>query len=202
MKEIKLTKTNRVSVLQQALEVLHAGGAIIYPTETSYGLGVDFYNQEAVDKIYKIKKRDRNKPLPVIVPDIVSASSIVNFSDKAKRLAIAHWPGPLTLVLPFKYCKWSGHCDDYLALRVSNHPFANDLVSLFGKPIISTSANLSDTGDSYDPAKIKEQFAKSEIRPDLFIDAGVLPPRLPSTIIKIDGDKIEVLRQGDLKIDL
>ena len=201
MKEIKLTKTNRVMVLQQALEVLRAGGAVIYPTETSYGLGVDFYNQEAVDRIYKIKNRDRSKPLPVIVPDIVSASSIVNFSDKAKRLA-THWPGPLTLVLPFKYCKWSGHCDDFLALRVSNHPFANDLVSIFGKPVVSTSANLSDTGNSYDPAKIKEQFSKSEFKPDLLIDAGVLPPHLPSTIVKIEGDKIEILRQGDLKIEI
>lgn len=201
MEEIKLNIENRIEALQKAMEVLKNGGTVIYPTETSYGLGCDFYNKKALALVYKIKHRDKTKPLPVIVPDITAVSYLVEFKEEAKTLALKHWPGPLTLVLPFKYCKWQGHCDDYLALRISSHPFASDLVCNFGHPIVSTSANISTSGDSYDPEKIKEQFAKEEFKPDLFINAGVLETKAPSTIVKFDGD-VKVLRQGEIKVDL
>ena len=140
-------------------------------------------------------------PLPVIVPDITAVSYLVDFKEEAKRLALKYWPGPLTLVLPFKYCKWQGHCDDYLALRISSHPFASDLVCAFGHPIVSTSANISENGDSYDPEKIKEQFDREKFKPDLFINAGKLPIKLASTIVKFDGN-IKILRQGEININL
>ncbi len=201
MKEIRLTKSNRVQVLQQALEVLSTGGVIVYPTETSYGLGCDFYDQNARNKIYRIKKRSKDKPLPVIIPDIIAASYLVNFSDEARRLALEYWPGALTLVLPFKYCQWQGHCDDHLAVRVSSHPFASDLVSNFGKPIVATSANTSDQPPCYSPTEVNRQFKGASSGPDLFINAGTLPKNPSSTIIKFDG-KPEILRQGNLKIKL
>jgi len=121
--------------------------------------------------------------------------------EEAKKLALKYWPGPLTLVLPFKYCKWQGHCDDYLALRISNHPFASDLVCSFGHPIVSTSANISEKGDCYDPEKIKEQFEAEKFKPDLFISAGKLPIKLPSTIVKFDKEA-KILRQGEIKVDI
>ncbi|MDP2812125.1 MAG: L-threonylcarbamoyladenylate synthase [bacterium] len=201
MQEIKLSASNRIEALQKAVEVLKSGGSIIYPTETSYGLGCDFYNQEALALIYQIKHRDKNKPLPVIIPDITAASYLVDFKEEAKKLALKYWPGPLTLVLPFKYSKWHGHSDDYLALRVSSHPFASDLVCIFGHPIVSTSANISAKGDSYDPEKIKKQFVGEKFQPDLFINAGKLPVRAPSTIVKFDGE-VKILRQGEINIKL
>lgn len=202
MKEIILTKDNKVQVLQAALEVLNKGGIIIYPTETSYGLGCDFYNEEAVAKIYKIKNRDIKSPLSVIVPDIVAASYLVDFYDKSRRLALEYWPGPLTLVLPYKYCKEQSHCDDYLALRISSHPIADALANSFGKPLVATSANVSNNPDSYTVEDIKKQFASVKVQPDLFINAGDLPKRATSTIIKFIKNKGEVLRQGDIKINL
>ncbi|MCD4761219.1 L-threonylcarbamoyladenylate synthase [bacterium] len=129
MQEIKLTDENQPEVLQKTLEVLKNGGVIIYPTETSYGMGCDFYNKEAVDKIYQIKQRDKSKPLPVLVSSLTQAGTLVDFSEDAERLALEFWPGPLTLVLPFRYCYLQQHCDDYLALRVSSHVFASNLVS-------------------------------------------------------------------------
>ena len=138
MKEVKLSSANRASVLQEALEVIRGGGVVVYPTETSYGLGADFYNARVVDKIYNIKNRARKFPLPVLVSDLVYATSLVDFSESARRMAGKYWPGPLTLVLPFKYCKWQEHCDDFLALRVSSHPFAKDLVTILGSPLVST----------------------------------------------------------------
>lgn len=202
MEEVRLTKENRATVLQKALDVLKGGGLVVYPTETSYGLGCDFYNKDAIEKIYQVKKRDQNKPLSVIVPDFLYATSLVNFSDLAKRLAMQYWPGPLTLVLPFRYSEWQEHKDNFLALRVSSHPVAGDLIINFGNPIVATSANVSQHGDSYDPYSIIEQFKNNDLKPDLLINVGELPKQLPSTIIKIDGEKFEILRQGALKIKI
>ena len=200
MVEIKLDKNSRIEVLQAAIEVLNKGGIIIYPTETAYGLGCDFYNHQARNKIYAIKKRDKKNILPVIVPDLITATSLVDFSSTARRLAMEYWPGPLTLVLPYKYYKINDHGDDYLALRVSNHPFVSLLAVNFAKPIVSTSANVSGQPNCYSPEDIKKQFVDSKIQPDLFINAGKLLKVKPSTIVKVIKDKIEVLRQGDIKI--
>lgn len=202
MKEIKLDKENKIQVLQTAIEVLQAGGVIVYPTETSYGLGCDFYNKQACDKIYVIKQRDKNNPLPVIVPDVVAASYLVDFSENSRRLALEYWPGPLTLVLPYKYCKLQNHCDDYLALRVSNHPLARELAVHFGKPIVSTSANVSTHLSCYTPEEIRKEFKDLKIKPDLFINAGKLPKHQASTIVKVVKDQVKILRQGDIKIKI
>ena len=200
MKELKLSNDNRVNVLQVALEVIRGGGVVVYPTETSYGLGADFYNARAIDKVYNVKNRARKFPLPVLVSDLVYATSLVDFSESARRLAGKYWPGPLTLVLPFKYCKWQEHCDDFLALRVSSHPFARDLAVTMGSPLVATSANIATTGDSYSASDIKKQFDNAPVKPDLFINAGALPKNPPSTIIKFFNNQMEVLRQGSLKI--
>jgi L-threonylcarbamoyladenylate synthase len=202
MKEIKLSKDNKAEVLQLASEVLEKGGTIVYPTETAYGLGCDFYNEEAVAKIYKIKNRDSQSPLSVIIPDIVAASYLVEFGEVSRNIAMNNWPGPLTLVLPFKYKQINHHIDSHLALRISNHPFAHSLASSFGKPLVATSANISNNPDSYTPEDIKKQFKDAKLKPDLFINAGDLPERATSTIIKFVDDKGEILRQGDIKIKL
>lgn len=201
MKEIKLTKTNSLIVIREAMNVLSKGGTIVYPTETSYGLGGDFYEEKAVNKIYKIKARNRQKPLPIIVPDLLSATTLVHFPKTALDLATKYWPGALTLVLPYRYCDFDQCFDDFLALRISSHPFVQALMSYFAGPIISTSANLSEEGNLYTPQAIRKSFVNNKFKPDLFINAGVLPAIAASTIVKIDKkNKLEILRQGKIKI--
>ena len=203
MKEIKLSAKNRIKVLQKAMDVLESGGVIIYPTETSYGLGASFYNQSAIDKIYRIKGRDKKKPLPIIVSSIISATTLVEFSQPALKLAEDYWPGPLTLALPYRYCNLRECVDDYLALRVSSHPLVKELVENFGQPLISTSANIADENNCYVVKDVREQFKDLKEQPDLFINAGDLPRFRPSTIIKVSKDgKMKILRQGDLKIKI
>jgi len=202
MKEIILNESNRLHVLQEALEVLRGGGTIIYPTETSYGLGGDFFDSSVTEKINQMKQRAESKHLSVIVPDFIYATSLVTFTSIARRLAAEYWPGPLTLVLPYKYHGLNNHSDDYLALRVSSHPFAGNLSINFGNPLVATSANISVAGDNYDPENIIRQFSQAKIKPDLFINAGKLPQMPPSTIIKVTEDKMEVLRQGNIKISI
>jgi L-threonylcarbamoyladenylate synthase len=166
-------------------------------------LGVNFFDKKVVNKIYQIKQRDENKPLPVIVPDMMTATTLVEFPQQALRLATEHWPGPLNLVLPYRYCQ-ANHChNDFLALRVSSHHFVRDLLIHFGSAIISTSANIADEGDCYTVENVRRQFKQAEHQPDLFINFGNLPKNQPSTTIKIDKDnKVQILRQGSLKIDI
>ncbi len=202
MKEIVLTNTNRIEVLQAALEVLQNDGVIVYPTETSYGLGADFFSTVAVKKVYQIKARDKNKPLPVIVSDFIYASSLVDFSPLARNLADKYWPGPLTLLLPFKHHHWQDYFDKFLALRVSSLALAQTLSALLACPLVATSANISGSSPSYSPDDIRQQFAKEKHQPDLFINVGELPVNPPTTMIKCDGQTAVVLRQGALQIDL
>lgn len=202
MKELKLNSQTFVTVLQQALEVLRRGGTVVYPTETSYGLGADYFNPRAVQKIYRIKARPQKQSLPVLVPDMVTASSLVKFDEKSRRWAMKYWPGPLTLILPFSHHKWQKHFDICLALRVSSHPFASSLAIQLGHPLVATSANISGQGDCYSPAQVTKQFKGKKYQPDLFINAGNLPRRKPTTVIRCDLDKPQVIRQGELKIKI
>jgi len=200
MKEIKLTKTNHVQVLQQALSVLQAGGTIVYPTETSYGLGGDFYNEKSIDKIYTIKQKKRNIPLPVIVADVLFAATLVNFTPEAKRLSVIYWPGPLTLILSLRPNKLSNYPFQTLGLRISSHPFVQNLVRILSAPLISTSANISGQDNCYTPQQIKNHFNQSSIQPDLFINAGILPIRQSSTVISFTEAGMKIMRQGEIKI--
>jgi L-threonylcarbamoyladenylate synthase len=173
----------------------------VYPTETAYGLGADFFSPRAYRSIFAIKYRDSKKVLPVIVPDMQYATTLVEFTPQASRLAAEYWPGPLTLVLPFLYKKqYEYHTDPYLALRVSSHPFAASLARAFGKPLIATSANTSGGSVCYTVADVLRQFEDNRSQPDLLIDSGELPQALPSTIIKIGRDSTEVIRNGSIHI--
>ena len=125
MKILKYDSEKKASIVAEALVVLMSGGTVVYPTETAYGIGADFFSPHAYRTVYSLKYRSPKKPLPVIVPDVHYARTLVQFSPEALQLAARYWPGPLTLVLPFLYSKqWVHHGDDYLALRVSSHPFA------------------------------------------------------------------------------
>lgn len=200
MQEIKLNKKNKVEVLQMALEVLHGGGTIVYPTETSYGLGANFFDPKAIAKIYKIKARDKKNYLSVIVPDYKYATSIVRFSHQASELAKKYWPGALTLVLPFRHSDWKNYFPENLALRVSSNFFVQDLVRQLGYPLVATSANLSNMSDSYSTKVIVDTFANSKFKPDLFINAGNLKKEAPSTIVSFAEGNPKILRQGKIKI--
>jgi len=202
MQELKLSKDNLAEVLERSLEILRRGGVIIYPTETSYGLGADLLNKAAVEKIYQIKNRDRSKPLSVLVADFTAATSLVTFSATARRLAMENWPGPLTLVLPVSSRSYHDDIGQTLAMRVSSHPFASALAMQLGSPLVSTSANISRADSCYRPSEIRSQFARAQIKPDLFINAGDLPPVAPSTIIQCIGDDNDILRQGELEVKI
>lgn len=189
--------------LSEALQVLESGGVIVYPTETSYGIGCDATNAEAVARVFQIKGRPEGKGLPVLIPDTVEAPNYVEMSAQAVELASRYWPGDLNIVAPVadgsaiaEQCNQEGA----QSVRVSSHPFAATLTRRFGKPIVATSANVSGEEALYDAKSVKELFAGRENQPDLVVNGGSLVERPASTTVRIDGDDVQILRQGSVEI--
>ncbi|MDO8582179.1 MAG: L-threonylcarbamoyladenylate synthase [bacterium] len=200
MKHIVLSEKNWKEVLKESVRLLRRGGVVVYPTETSYGIGVDSTKSGAVAKIFRIKGREEGKPLSVLMASKVMAKQYAFFSQDAERLWNAFLPGALTLrVSPKIGAKFPcARADGTVGIRVSSHPFARALVRMYGKPITATSANLANEPSLYDPKKIIAVFEKRHARPDLLIDAGLLPKRSASTVVDCIGKSVRLLRKGPI----
>ncbi len=204
MKIIKLTKKNQSEIISEAIEVLRAGGSVVYPTDTSYGLGVDVSNPKALQKLYKIKERNAKQPIHILVPTINFAKKLVQWNKISERLADNFWPGPLSIALPLKvsevYYKKISNKEGYLGLRIPKAKLALRLVQTFRKPISATSANpsanLSGGFDSYSAEDVISQFQNHKYQPDLIIDAGNLKKVSPSTFVIVKSDIVRILRDG------
>lgn len=183
-----------------AVEVLRSGGVIVYPTETAYALGCDATSKSAVERIFRIKQRDQNRALPLIVSSIAMAKKFAVWNTAIDMLAQKYWPGPLTLIMKSRKKLPVSASDTTIAIRVSGNEFARELSEALGAPIVSTSANSSGQITHYRVSGIVKDFKGSGSLPDLIIDAGLLPRRVPSTIIKIINKDVEVVRQGGIKI--
>lgn len=188
----------------EIIEALKQGKVIVYPTETVYGLGCDATNQKAVDKIFKIKQRQENKSVLVVAGNIDMMVDYISWSKKLHELSDKYWPGPLTVVVPVRpennLARGVLTDDGTVAFRITEHPVASELSQKLGKPLVSTSANISAQKSSYDVEGIIKMFENEEFKPDIIIDAGELSHRAPSTVVRVVGDKVEVLRQGEIII--
>ena len=190
MERISLIKKTRSVAVMHAIRVLARGGVVVFPTETSYGLGADAMNPKAIARIVAVKGRDAQKALSVLMASQTMARRYAILTPGARRLWTHFLPGPLTLVLPSR-----DHATTW-GVRVSSHPFAHALVRGYGKPITATSANVSGNPPLYDPDAILRAFARRRVKPDLLIDAGVLPERPSSTVVDCTGDALRILREG------
>lgn len=203
MQIIKLKSATRIPrrVLNLIVNILKAGGVIAFPTETTYGLGCDPRNKKAVARIYKIKGRERGKPLPLVATSVEQVKKIVDFGVGARfprpgamtaplrKLMKHYWPGPLTLVL------------GRMAIRVSSHPLVRQMARAFGFPIIATSANKSGQPECRSGRAVARIFSTQKNAPDLLIDAGALRHRKSSTIARVRHDgSAEILRQGAIRL--
>ena len=203
MKKLALDKKNQAQVIRAAVKVLRGGGVIVYPTETAYGLGADFLNPRAVERVYKIKGRDYNKPLSILVSSYKMAEEIVSFDQASLKLAKRYWPGALTLILNFK----EAVADELkianqptLGLRISANRLATAIVRKFGQPITATSANLANQPSCYAAAEVIRQFSSQKYQPDLLLDAGDLPRREASTVVRIINNQVEIVRPGSVAV--
>ena len=182
--------------LAPAVSALHGGGVVAFPTETFYGLAVDPRSASAVTKVFDLKRRGRDQPLPLIASSVEQiVDHVGTLTRLAERLASRGWPGPLTLIIPAS----PSLCDDVhlstgkVAVRVSADPVARALAHNAGHAITSTSANIS--GDP--PASTADHVAASFCAGiDVLIDAGSTPAGLPSTIVDVTGDVPVLVRAG------
>ena len=181
-------------LVAQVVELLKNGGVIAYPTDTTYGIGCSILNRKAIERIYRIKQRERNKPVSFICADLSEISryaQVTNFAFKAMKRAL---PGPYTFVL-----EASRTVPELLltrqktvGIRVPDHAVCLAIVRELGHPIVTTSANLSGEEPLGDPFLVDEQLG-SQL--DLVVDGGMLTAEV-SSVVSLVGDLPLVLRRG------
>ncbi|HOX30496.1 MAG TPA: L-threonylcarbamoyladenylate synthase [Candidatus Paceibacterota bacterium] len=189
---INLSANNRQKVLKQAASALASSKNVICPTDTVYGLLANATDNRAVAKVYRIKQRDPNKPLPVFLESIEAAEAIAAVSPGDQKKLRAAWPGKTTFVLDLKPgIDIPAAEGKKIALRVPSHEFLLDLLKMVNFPVTATSANIAGSGPYVEIADVLAEFKIRNEQPDLVIDAGNLPPTKPSTIVDLtDNEKI------------
>jgi len=187
--------------LSYAVETILRGGLVAVPTETVYGLAGNGLDPEAVAKIYDVKGRPAIKPLSLLVPGLdVAATVCAEIPDRAKLLADAFWPGPLTIVLPRRNnvpeIVTAG--GDTIGVRCPDHAKTLEFLRLAGIPAAAPSANISDKPSPKSAEDVLEYF---DGKIDCVIDGGVCTLGVESTLVLLTADGYKILRQGALPED-
>ena len=184
--------------LRHAAGLLRSGRVVAFPTETYYGLAVDPFNPQAIERLFEIKKRSRKLPILVLVSGREQLQQATeDVSLVYDRLMACFWPGPLTLVCTARPClpqQLTGNTGT-VGVRHSPHPTANQLLAAFGGPITATSANIS----GHPPAVTAEEVARvfaDEV--DLILDGGKTPGGSGSTLVCLHGTSLSCLREGKI----
>ncbi len=158
--------------LNNAVAALKKGSVIICPTDTVYGFLADATNKKAVDKIYKIKRRPKTKPLSLFVKSISMARQIAEIDMRQSKLLKKYWPGKVTAVLKRKTgTKLYGVKKDNIAIRIPGHPFLQKLLKKIDRPLVQTSVNLAGQEPLNSIADITTTFGKTRLV-GLIIDGG------------------------------
>ena len=186
----------------EAARLVLAGEPVAVPTETVYGLAADATNAEAVARIYEAKGRPSFNPLIVHVPDLAAAEKIGSFDEQARALALEHWPGPLTLVVPLRQDAAVAALVTAglptIALRVPAHPAMQALLQAVGKPLAAPSANASGR---ISPTRAAHVLASLDGRISLVIDGGPTERGIESTIVAATGGAFRLLRRGPVEVE-
>jgi L-threonylcarbamoyladenylate synthase len=184
--------------IARAVEVLRDGGVIAFPTDTVYGVGAHGMLSAAVERLYVVKERPRDKAIPLLLSGVDALPQVVSLiPDAAYALAERFWPGALTVVLrraaSIPDVVTSG--GDTVAVRVPDHPVTQALLAALGAPLAATSANLSgqpapDTADGV--------LAQLDGRIDLLVDGGTCPGGVASTVVDLTASSPRILRLGGI----
>lgn len=186
--------------IRLAVDTLRAGGLIVYPTDTIYGLGCDLHNKKALQKIFRIKQMDEKSPLSFISPDLADVSQYAKVGNRAYRLINKYLPGPYTFILPAKkeVNRYMLYRRKHIGIRVPDSNVCRALTAELGNPIISTSVPLWQETVLNSGEVIHEYFEKNI---DLVLDIGTLISE-PSTVVDCTDEEFFIVRQGKGKIEL
>jgi tRNA threonylcarbamoyl adenosine modification protein (Sua5/YciO/YrdC/YwlC family) len=181
--------------IRQIAEKLRNGAVICYPTDTVYGIGCDIFNQKAIKRIFKIKKRSKYKPFSFMCSGLKNVNDYGHVSNMAYRIMKKALPGPFTFVLPASKLvpKIMITKQKTVGIRVPDNNICLALIEELGNPILTTSAILDKEGVPLSEAYEFDELLGNMV--DLIIDGGMVFPD-PSTIVSFTGDEPEILRQG------
>lgn len=181
--------------IEKASKIISEGGVVVFPTDTVYGIGCDPYNKNSVEKIYQIKKRSKDKPLPILGYSMSTINEIAEFDEESKKIAEAFWPGPLTLILKLKDERLKEILKvDKIAVRVPDNQCLLDILKN-SKFLIGTSANYSGENPFTNSMECSERLKEY----DIFVDGGNVSSKGESTILEISQGELIIHREGALK---
>lgn len=183
--------------LQQAAHVIAGGGLVAFPTDTIYGLGASVRLPASIARLFSAKERPFERPIPVLIASVDQLDQVAaEVPGAVRRLAVAFWPGPLTLVVPRQ-----DNLPDILGptptvgVRVPDHPVALGLLQLAG-PLAVTSANLSGAEGCTTAEQVEQSLSG---RVDLILDGGRCPGGIASTVAAFDQGEVRILREGPVR---
>ena len=178
--------------------VLQRGGIIAFPTETYYGLGVDPFNTTAVESLFRLKQRERHKPILVLVSDLDMLMQLVTtIPEQYQVLMKRYWPGPLTLIFPAKKevsSLLTGESGT-VGIRISSNPIVQQIFKKWPKPFTATSANISKQAPAKSSSDVLAYFGD---KIDCLIDGGDAPAGLCSTIVGLRNNDLTEIRKGQI----
>jgi L-threonylcarbamoyladenylate synthase len=172
------------------------GGLVAFPTDTLYGLAAAASNDRAVKRLFEVKGRPPDRPLPILIESIEDADVIATDIPSGARLLMeAFWPGGLTLALRRhrRFCSLALAGGDTVAVRVPAHPVALELLRRVGEPLTGTSANLSGRPGPRTAEEVRRQLGE---RVDLIVDGGPCPGGIESTVVDCTVEPPRLLREG------
>lgn len=182
-------------LITQAVNYLRQGGVICYPTDTVYGIGCDIFNQKAVKRIYRIKKKSTDKPFSFMCADLKDLSNYCLVSNTAYRLMKKNLPGAYTFILPTLKIvpRIMISKQKTVGIRVPDNAICRALIEELGNPILTTSAAV---GDNEEPmAEAFEIEARLGNQVDAVIDGGPVFAA-PSSVVSLINDDVQILRYG------
>lgn len=195
----KIITIEQPECYKRVLKSLLAGEIIAYPTETFYGLGGNALKEKCVKKIFALKDRYYNKPVPILVRDMKMLRRVIEeIPSLAFKLMEAFWPGPLTIVMkaskeiPPLLTGYSGK----IGVRISSNPIAKALIEGIDFPLTASSANLSGHKS---PTTVQEVLEYLNGKIPLAVDGGKLMGKKGSTVLELDERTFKVIREGEIK---
>ena len=196
MEILRPSESGLDNAIRRLRQLLDNAEIIAYPTETFYGLGVNYKQEEALERLYYIKQRPRNRAMPLIIGRTELLTLLTPaLSPAAEKLIGKFWPGPLTLIfeardsLSLHITAGTGK----VAVRIPGPSFALDLARNLDYPITSTSANLAGMPPAETAAQVMDYFGSAAIT---IVDSGRTPGNAPSTIVDVTGTEVTIVRQG------
>lgn len=186
---------NEIKKIAQSIK---NGKIVVFPTETVYGIGTNGLNEKAVEKLFSIKNRPKEKPISLLVSNIEMIEKIArDISEIEYKIIKEFMPGPVTIILRKKQIipDILTNCSEFVGIRIPDNKIARKLIEYSGVPIATTSANISGQEAN---VNLKDIMLEFEDKVDFYIDGGTCKIGKASTVVKVNDGKFEILREGNI----